>query len=112
MKPSRLILKGSRPNPKAAPTNSSLWILEASDQNVFDMETQVDELLGQLRNFLKLRKLDSAFEAYISAVVHFVGDDSRPTIGLSTKQLKRLAEMECALDVDYYLIANGSRDRE
>ncbi|AZZ36495.1 hypothetical protein CIK05_06725 [Bdellovibrio sp. qaytius] len=106
--PSRISKKGFKSTdfPKAKPSVVNLWVLNSSSKNKYDAEEQVDELFKKIKKIKALKRLDKKIEYYISCRVEFVGDDSRPTIGLTSKQIAKLAEFGCGFDVDYYLTSS------
>jgi len=103
VKPTKVILKGTRSNPRASPAPTNTWVLESDEDNRQDTEEQIQNLLKKLKNFRQLRNLDPKISVHISCVIYFIGDDNRPTISLTPEIMRALVEMNCYFGVDYYL---------
>ncbi|MFP5459528.1 MAG: DUF4279 domain-containing protein [Bacteriovoracia bacterium] len=93
--------KGLLYPPARSKQRFSFWKLELVGE--LDVDAGVKKLLRKVSGLKELKKRFREIKISIVCVIYFVGDDSSPTIALSSKTIERLNECDCAFNVDYYL---------
>lgn len=88
-------------SPSKSAQRFSFWKLEQQDE--LDVEVGVRKLMRKVKLLKNLRKKFRGLKMGISCIVYFVGDDSRPTISLTSNTMEKLSECGCDFNVDYYI---------
>lgn len=100
-KPTRVLKKGKPvPNGRVNAKFNSWTIHSKKDR--FDLEGLVNTLLKKLRKFKSLHPCIGKFDASLTVILEVVGEDTRPAVSLTAKQLQALGEMGIVFSVDYY----------
>lgn len=100
-KPTWLKAKGETYSPSRIPQRINLWVLELD--NELDAEKSILKILKKVKNLKRLKSKFRGIKSGISCVPYLVGDDSTPCISFSVETIKKLAEVNCSLDIDYYV---------
>lgn len=103
LKPTSVERKGkTAPNStQVAKVNS--WTLASSLRDEQDVDAHLQDLIEKLGSFDELDKLKPIWSAQFNCIVHFVGDDHSPYLGLSPSTLKSVGDMGCGFEVEYFI---------
>lgn len=109
--PSAIHIKGEPMNPKFSPriAKENGWFLDATANKFTSFEEQMDSLLDNLESRRELLKpvCDKYYSEFSLALYIYSGEESTPSVHLSSRYHDLAKELRFEFDLDLYCLQNA-----